>query len=152
MLKIYTDHTLSTRHYIYDIESEFNLDEPSIDTMYTDSLSVKVLQQLEGMTARNGYYIDSKFGTTSIMNISTGCKALLLCIKCHKDCIINTDEMGTNAIQLLGELAKTLDIEVVTHHSISCLPVDYECYINDEYCTGEDIEYALEELLDEEVI
>ena len=54
MLKIFTDSTMSSKEYLADVEAEFNLDEPIIDDMYTDSLSVKILEEMEGMTSRNG--------------------------------------------------------------------------------------------------
>ena len=151
MLKIFTDSTMSSKEYLADVEAEFNLDEPIIDDMYTDSLSVKILEEMEGMTSRNGKYIDAKFGTVSIMDISTGCKALLLCSTRNSDCIINIDEMGNNAVRILAEISKEKDIEVVTHRVLKYFPDNFVCYVNNEQCSGEDISYALAEILGEEI-
>lgn len=151
MLKIFTDSTMSSKEYLADVEAEFNLDEPIIDDMYTNSLSVKILEEMEGMTSRKGKYIDAKFGTVSIMDISTGCKALLLCSTRNSDCIINIDEMGNNAVRILAEISKEKDIEVVTHRVLKYFPDNFVCYVNNEQCSGEDISYALAEILGEEI-
>lgn len=151
MLKIFTDSTMSSKEYLADVEAEFNLDEPIIDGMYTDSLSVKILEEMEGMTSRNGKYIDAKFGTVSIMDISTGCKALLLCSTRNDTCIINIDEMGNNAVRILAEISKEKDIEVVTHRVLKYFADNFVCYVNNEQCSGEDISYALAEILGEEI-
>lgn len=151
MLKIFTDATLSSKEYLIDVEAEFDIDEPIIENMYKDSLSVSILEKMEGMTSRNGKYIDAKFGTVSIMDISTGCKALLLCATRNDDYLINIDEMGNNAVKLLAEISKIKDIEVVTHRVLKYFPKDFECYVNNEYCDEEDIPYALAEILGEEI-
>lgn len=151
MLKIFTDDTLSSKEYLTDVEAEFDIDEPIIENMYNDCLSVRILEKMEGMTSRNGRYIDAKFGTVSIMDISTGCKALLLCTTRNDDYIINIDEMGNNAVKLLAEISTAKDIEVVTHRVLKYFPKDFKCYVDNEYCDGEDIPYALAEILGEEI-
>lgn len=151
MLKIFTDSTMSSKEYLVDIEAEFDIDEPIIEDMYKDSLSVRILEEMEGMTSRKGKYIDAKFGTVSIMDISTGCKALLLCITRNDSCIINIDEVGNNAVELLAELSEKKDIEVVTHRVLKYFPDNFVCYINNEQCNGEDVPYALAEILGEEI-
>ena len=151
MLKIFTDSRMSNKEYLIDIEAEFNADEPMIEELYSDKISSYILQKMEGMTSRKGKYIDAKFGTVSIMDISTGCKALLLCCTRNEEFIINVDEMGNNAIKILAELSKNKDIEVVTHRVLKYFSNDFACYVNNEYCVGEDISYALAEILNEEV-
>lgn len=66
---------MSSKEYLLDVEAEFDIDEPIIDSMYMDDLSTSILKKMEGMISRNGKYIEAKFGTVSIMDISTGCKA-----------------------------------------------------------------------------
>lgn len=150
MLKIYTDSSMSNKEYLEDIEAEFNIDELVIDNMYKDELSVYILKMIEGVTSRTGKYLDAKYGTVSIMDISTGCKALLLCVTRNKDCIINIDEMGNNAVKFLAELSKNIDIDIVTHRVLKYFPDEFRCYINDEYYEKDDIQYALAEILGED--
>lgn len=150
MLKIYTDSSMSSKDYLLDVEAEFDIDEPIIESMYTDDLSVSILEKMEGMTSRNGKYIEAKFGTVSIMDISTGCKGLLLCVTRNNDCIVNIDEMGNNAIKLLAEISMNKDIEVVTHQVLKYFPDNFQCYVNNEKCDKDDIPYALAEILGEE--
>lgn len=151
MLKIFTDNTLSSKEYLIDVEAEFDIDEPIIENMYNDSLSISIIEKMEGMTSRNGKYIDAKFGTVSIMDISTGCKALLLCATQNDNYIINIDEMGNNAVKMLAEISKEKDIDVVTHRVLKYFPNKFECYVNNQYCNGEDVPYALAEILGEEI-
>ena len=151
MLKIYTDNNLSQKNYLLDIEAEFNVNEPIIENLYTDKTSIRILEEMEGMTSRKGKYIDAKFGTVSIMEISTGCKALLLCNTKNDDSIINVDEVGNNAIKILAQISREKDIEVVTHRVLKYFPEDFMCFVNNEQCVGEDISYALAEMLDVEV-
>lgn len=151
MLKIFTDSTMSSKEYLKNVEAEFDADGTLIKDMYKDSLSVKILEKMEGMTTRNGIYINAKFGTVSIMDISTGCKALLLCSTRNDTCIINIDEMGNNAVRILAEISKEKDIEVVTHRVLKYFPDNFVCYVNNEQCSGEDISYALAEILGEEI-
>lgn len=151
MLKIYTDNNLSQKNYLLDIEAEFNVNEPIIENLYTDKTSIRILEEMEGMTSRKGKYIDAKFGTVSIMEISTGCKALLLCNTKNDNSIINVDEVGNNAIKILAQISQEKDIEVVTHRVLKYFPEDFMCFVNNEQCIGEDISYALAEILDVEV-
>ena len=152
MLRIYTDNKFSNKDYLINIEAEFNIDRFKMDTLYTDEVSQYVLKEIEGVTSRKGCYLDAKFGTIIMTDISTGCKALLLCIRRHDDCIVCMDEVGTNAIKLLEYISEHIeaDIEVVTHRVLKYFRDDFECYVNDELCRGEDISDALEYLLEEE--
>lgn len=152
MLRIFTDNTMSPKKYLVNIEAAFDINGPTIENMYKDSLSIEILEKMEGMTSRNGKYINAKFGTVTITDISTGCKALLLCATQNKDCIICTDEMGNNAIKILAEISKEKDIDIMTHQVLKYFPSDCNCYVNNELCSGEDIPYALAELLDKEVL
>ena len=140
MLKIYTDSSMSSKEYLLDVEAEFDIDEPIIDSMYMDDLSTSILKKMEGMISRNGKYIEAKFGTVSIMDISTGCKALLLCSTRNNDWEMVGSDMST--------LQK--DIEVVTHRVLKYFPDNFQCYINNEKCDKDDIPYALAEILGEE--
>ena len=151
MLKIFTESGMSDKEYLFDVEAEFRIQEPIIEELYRDSLSVYILKSIEGMTDRKGKYIDSKFGTISIMDVSTGAKTLLLCANRYAECIINANEMGTNAIKVLAEISKQIDIEVVINRVLKYFEKDFECFVNGEYCKGEDISYALAEILGDDL-
>lgn len=151
MLHIFTDNKLVDKPYIKDVDAEFEIDAPNIENKYTDAESIAILKEMEGMTSRNGSYVDCKFGTVKLTDISSGCKNLLLCISRGSKCIINIDEMGYNAIKILFRIAKSRELDVVSHRVIKYIDNDYEATVNGETNIGEDITYALAELLGKEV-
>jgi hypothetical protein len=142
MLNIYTDSKLANKPCLINIEAEFNLKQPMIDSMYKDEKSMYVLKELEGITTRE---------CSSIMDISDSCKAILLCLSDGKERVICIDEASNNAVRLLPELSKDTEINILTHRVLKNFKDAFKCYVNNELCTGENITYALAELLDKEL-
>lgn len=151
MLFIYTQPQLQNKPYIHDVETEFYYNISNVNTLYSDKKSTDILTKIEGMTNRNGILIDGKFGTVSLLDISTGCKVLLLAVSKGSSNIINTDEAGNNIVRLLFEYAKNQDIHILTHRVINDIPDDYCANIEGEICYGEDISCVLAEKLGKEI-
>jgi hypothetical protein len=149
MLHIYTDEKLVDRTFINNVDSRFDLECFDAEVKFTDEESVKILQEMEGMTERHGGWIEAKFGIIPLTSISTGCKGLLLCLILGDEYIINIDELGYNAIKILYRVADNKEVYVVSHRALECIPENYKTTVNDEPNVGIDTTYALEYLLDE---
>ena len=147
MLKLFTDEHLVAAKYIRDVEAVFNLNEPLLDRLYFDSNSMYALKEIDGVTDRNGKYVTTKYGTILLSDISTGCKAVLLAIN-NANYLIDSDEMGCNALIVLAKIARTKDVYIMTHRVLDVLPQDAIYEINGDLCDGADVPLALEYLLD----
>lgn len=147
MLKLFTDEHLVTMKYIHDVEAVFNLNEPLLNELYFDEDSVHALKKIEGMTDRNGKYVTTKYGTILLSEISTGCKAVLLAIN-NANYLVDSDEMGYNALTVLEEIARTKDVSILVHRVLGILPQDAIYEINGDLCDGADVPLALEYLLE----
>jgi hypothetical protein len=115
MLKIFTSIELAEEYgYIVerDIDAIFSIRSEDIANMYIDETSIRILKEIEGMTARNKDRIIGKFGDVSLYDISTGGKGCLLAVNC-KDFIIDACQLGDNCLSLLIGIADTMDIVIV---------------------------------------
>lgn len=151
MLHIYTNENLISKPYMYDIEAEFSLLVPQLSTLFLDTDSVKILRVLEGMEERDGEIITSKFGKVLLTDISTGCEGVLLCNLEQSKSVINTDELGYNAIELLFDLSITREIYIVAHRVFRYIPEAFTATVDDEICTGQEIRYTMADNLGEGV-
>lgn len=61
-----------------------------------------LMLKIDGVDLIKGKYIRTKFGETSLNNLSTGCKAAII-MKDDPGSVINLSEMGSNVIRLLAE-------------------------------------------------
>lgn len=148
MLKIYTDSSKSKKRFIRDVVAKFDMSLVDPNKTYDDEKSEYALKEIEGMTLRDGNNIKSKFGIVNLHNISASCKAALLCATLPDDFLINIDEAGDNAVKVIAKLSQTKDINVACHRVIDFLPSDFSCYVDDEYCTGREIELSMQYVLD----
>lgn len=151
MLHIKTSKDNLSKKLINDIEAWFNADVPAIESMYLDNESVKILQNIEGMTERKGTWIEAKFGAVPLMSISTGAKIVLLCNTLYEKHSFNIDEAGYNAIREILRISQNKDVEVYSGRVLEYFPENYEAIVEDELCVGKDITYSMAFLLDEEV-
>ncbi len=70
------------------------------------------------MESRVGRVIINKFGETSINDISTGCKVILLALT-HSDYCISNLEMGQNVIEFaLDNIQDSIDIHILCKNDI----------------------------------
>lgn len=159
MLSIYTSKDIAIKHsekdIVPDVEVRFalRLTERCKDTLYNDIISTKILEKIEGMTARkeNGY-ITAKFGGgVQLRDISTGAKTLLLATKFRDEFIVTIDEMGYNCIYLLFEICKNLDIEVISTRILYHMKDDFVAMINGKKLCGDEITGEMERCLNEDI-
>lgn len=68
----------------------------------SDSDLKNLMLKIDGVDLIKGKYIRTKFGETSLNNLSTGCKAAII-MKDDPESVINLSEMGSNVIRLLAE-------------------------------------------------
>lgn len=153
MLKIYTSRKIAERmsklEIVPDIETRFRLRVTlkNQDTLFDDDVSKSVLQRVEGMTkwVGNGY-LNAKFGAVNIHDISTGSKGLLIANKYSNEFIINIDELGYNCINILFEMSKNKDIEVISTRILYHMKSNYAAIINGNYKIGDEITDYMEEI------
>lgn len=84
---------------------------------FDNEISLKLLTIIDGITNRNGNAVTNKFGTTTIKDISTGCKGALLLVNFPSICIINT-ELGDNALTALLELGQNFEIHIYVEEEL----------------------------------
>lgn len=72
------------------------------DKCNSDSDLKNLMLKIDGVDLIKGKYIRTKFGETSLNNLSTGCKAAII-MKDDPESVINLSEMGSNVIRLLAE-------------------------------------------------
>jgi hypothetical protein len=115
MLKIYTSSQIAEKSgykVLSNIDEFFKIKSKDMRNMYKNSISVRVLKEVEGMTSRIGDIIDGKFGTVRLQDISTGGKGCLLAVN-FQDFIIDTCQLGDNCLLLLMDLADKMDITIM---------------------------------------
>ena len=93
-------------NFIGDIESMFDLHLNSKDF---DSDDLDIIQKVDKalLIDRSTGLVQTPFGLTSLRNLSTGCKTVLVYNYCRKnniDKIINITESGANALDVLFDL------------------------------------------------
>lgn len=142
MIKLYTSTDFfKPEEIIIDNESFFN----NIDISSFTARSIDVMKKIDQaeLLDKNTGKIETPFGITSIMDLSTGCKTVLNMIYHHENPqdfptirAINATECGWNAIEaLLTEIDEhCIDISIVIEHDddlYKCSNRDY--MINDKY-------------------
>lgn len=68
----------------------------------SDSKLKNLMLKIDGVDIIKGKYIRTKFGETSLNNLSTGCKVAIIMTDNPKE-TANLSEMGANVIRLLAE-------------------------------------------------
>lgn len=131
MLYIYTRTFLDGFTLINDVEAGFK-QLKYYGELFDDEISRKIMKLIDGVSFKDGDYIKTPFGTTNLDNLSTGCKAVLLAYyyRNEKNTLVNVIECGDNAILVLFQLAKKLDLRVFTYSYIKILDNKAECFIN----------------------
>ena len=71
---------------------------------YEDSLSRELMLVIDGVKVKKGNYIETKFGSTDIKNLSSGCKTGLLALEYNGKGCINTECMGENVFDTLCDI------------------------------------------------
>lgn len=152
MLKIYTStekakELSSISDIVPDIEARFDLRVVDTNKIFLDNTSIMILQKIEGMTERKGDYFIGKFGIVHLRDISTGGKTLLLAVNYRNESVVNIDECGYNCIHLLFEIAKTMDIEVISTRILYHMKPDFTAIVNGKEVSYTDITEEMEKEL-----
>ncbi len=119
MIHLYTALT-DKSNLIVDVEMEFMLQLKFKNRhIFDDEICNDIIRDIDGLEWRQGPVVFTRFGETSLSDLSTGCKGALLAIK-SPDLIINSAEFGNNAFAALVRRSKGRTIRLfVTHTLIS---------------------------------
>ena len=149
MLYIYT--SKDNKNTVFDADLVFYLNLPDIVKRYESNERVlRVLREIDGMTETMGDYIIAKYGSVSLGDLSTGCKACMLAVLYNDRYVVSADEMGYNCIKVLAEISKEMDIKLYTSYAYSDFPDEVVVNVNGkEYCDKYDILDAIEEGLED---
>lgn len=100
----------TTGKLIVDPDAEFRTLFKIDDIIKNNTEMQDVLRQIDGVTEYNGGFLKTKYGVTSIQNISTGSKAVILLIM-NPDKIVNDFELGNNIKELIRQQNRNFNIK-----------------------------------------
>ena len=116
MLYIYSSlKSIDRKKFVNDVEIFFNFDLAY--NLKTDEAINKILKTIDGANIINGNVVETKFGVTTLSNLSTGCKALIIAWL-NQSLTVNFTEVGDNVVELAVELSKDRDLHVYTRNSV----------------------------------
>lgn len=116
MLYIYSSlKSIDRKKFVNDVEIFFNFDLAY--NLKTDEAINKILKTIDSAHLINGNVVETKFGVTTLSNLSTGCKALIIALL-NPSLIVNFTEVGDNVVELAVELSKNRDLHVYTRNSV----------------------------------
>lgn len=109
---------LSNDSYFSTYTSQEDFDE--IDRMYMKKIDgAQILDQVNNRAIKSEV-VQTKFGITTLQNLSTGLKTLLnirYLIKRKISAVVNIDECGENVLIDIFNLVDNEDIELLLHHT-----------------------------------
>lgn len=116
MLYIYSSlKSIDRKKFVNDVEIFFNFDLAY--NLKTDEAINKILKTIDGAHIIAGNVVETKFGVTTLSNLSTGCKALIIALL-NPGLTVNFTEVGDNVVELAVELSKNRDLHVYTRNSV----------------------------------
>lgn len=92
-----TDTKIGNPDIFFDLKLDYYAEKCN-----SDSDLKNLMLKIDGVDLIKGKYIRTKFGETSLNNLSTGCKAAII-MKDDPGSVINLSEIGSNVIRLLAE-------------------------------------------------
>lgn len=95
---------------IVDPDAEFRTSFETDDIIKNNTEMQNVLRQIDGVTEYNGGFLKTKYGVTSIQNISTGSKAAIL-LMMNPDKVVNDFELGNNIKELMRQQTRNFNIK-----------------------------------------
>lgn len=95
---------------IADPDAEFRTLSKIDDIIKGNAEMQEVLRRIDGVTEYNGGFLKTKYGVTSIQNISTGSKAAIL-LMMNPDKIVNDFELGNNIKELIRQQTRNFNIK-----------------------------------------
>lgn len=137
MIKLYTntDKIRNYKNLIISNDIAFNM--PNIID-YIDELCLDYMKVIDGISSfdKNTGVIVTPYGSTTILNISTGLKTLLnMYIHKNKENLaVNVTECGNNVMPYIFRLANDYNIAIVLGHLDIPYKIEYDVIINDSAC------------------
>lgn len=107
MLYIYTKRPLDNV-FVEDVENYFYLKYKDI---YKYSITLEIIKEIDKAEVVGSDVLRTRFGTTNLLNISSGSKALLIAIT-QTNKIVNFIEAGQNIFDKALELSKQYDMHI----------------------------------------
>lgn len=118
MLYIHLDEVRTPR-FLMDIDGYFNRNKEK--KWFNDPYVKKIIKEIDNTVAVKDEYLESPvFGGISPVQLSTGCKALILAYEVNE--VIYATRMGDNCVPLLLDMAEKKDVHIMLRH---CLPMPY---------------------------
>ena len=116
MLYIYSSlKSIDRKKFVNDVEIFFNFDLAY--NLKPDEAINKILKTIDCAHIIDGNVVETKFGVTTLSNLSTGCKALIIALL-NPGLTVNFTEVGDNVVELAVELSKNRDLHVYTRNSV----------------------------------
>lgn len=114
--------------YLGKVSEYFNFEyEPE---WFNDPFIKKIILEVDNTIVRNdGTLYSDALGAIVPKQLSTGCKALILCYKVNIK--INGDRMGDNCCKLLLEISKYKDVYISLSHIME-FPVEFEIFLDND--------------------
>lgn len=100
----------TTGKLIVDHDAEFRTLFKIDDIIKNNTAMQDVLRQIDGVTEYNGGFLKTKYGVTSIQDISTGSKAAIL-LMMNPDKVVNDFELGNNIKELMRQQTRNFNIK-----------------------------------------
>lgn len=136
MLNIITKN-IDNKIIIEDVESRFKL-LYSQNEIFDAELYLNIMKKIDRVIQKKGKIIETPFNYTTIENLSTGCKALLLILyyKDSENILVSIEECGNNAIEVLFSLCNYMDLNVYVSSYFSIYDENVVCKIDNDYVKG----------------
>ena len=104
---------------------------------FSDDIYTKIMQHIDNIAQRDEDVIVTRFGKTTISNLSSGCKAVILSVYYRvSDTAVSIDECGDNALKVIFKIAEKLDLAVYVSNYITVYDNNASCIIDGKKYTG----------------
>lgn len=121
------------KNCIINVEQAFN-QLVELGEKFDKPIYNKVMHQIDGVISRDDQLIHTKYGDTHISKLSTGCKAVMMCIKfANTNKIVNISECGQNALNLLADIQmhnKSIEMNVFAYRGMDIINDKIVCRYN----------------------
>lgn len=101
--------------FVDDVDIYFNFD--LANNLKSDKIIDRILEVIDGAHIIAGNVVETKFGVTTLSNLSTGCKALIIAYL-NPRLTVNFILVGDNVIELAVEISKDNDLNIYTRNSV----------------------------------
>lgn len=132
MLKITTD-----KKYAYQINIDSFFKTIQDKSVFNKDVYKKIMRKIDKAELLDTDLIETPFGKTTLNNLSTGCKTVILSVFLSEDNVfIPLGECGNNALSVLFELSKQYNLKGYVDYPFILRDKDISCIINDKFVEG----------------